>query len=212
MLHTILFDLDGTLVDSAEDITASALSGFAEVGAPADRARLMTLLGYSLRELYDTVVADGNAERRDRFTQAYRRHYALHCTDRTVVYPGVRETLAALHRFRLGVATTKLTATAEQILRALDLAEAFDVILGSDGLPSKPDPAVLRQALARLGATPREALMVGDTDRDVLAAQRAGMRAVAVTYGGWTRERLEPLRPDALVDRFEELPGVLVSL
>jgi phosphoglycolate phosphatase len=209
-VSTVLFDLDGTLIDSGDDIVSSALFAFAEVGVEGVRREgVGEYLGYPLDELYDVISADGDFARREMFVKAYRAHYAEHCTDHTVAYPGVRETLKKLSDYRLAVATTKPSHAARKILDALALSSHFSEIRGCEGLPSKPNPAVLLAALASLNVRPDESVMVGDTDRDMLAGRAAGMRVVAVTYGGWSRDRLMALRPDALVDRFDGLLGAL---
>ncbi|NMB77211.1 MAG: HAD-IA family hydrolase [Myxococcales bacterium] len=205
-MRALLFDLDGTLIDSAEDIAISAQRGFEEVGVVGvSREEVRAHLGLSLADLYRALCPDGDAARRERFIQAYRRHYAEHGTEHTSVYPGVEETLRALSHLRLGVATTKLTAVAEQVLAKMGLREHFQHVQGTDGFPPKPHPEVVRRALAALGSPAESAALVGDTDRDVLAARAAGVRAAAVTYGGWSRQRLAALAPDVLLDRFSDL-------
>lgn len=206
MLDTLLFDLDGTLIDSAEDIAISAQRGFEEIGVPGiSHQQVRAHLGLSLADLYRALCPDEDAGRRERFIQAYRRHYAAHGTEHTTVYPGVEETLRSLSHLRLGVATTKLTAVAEQVLEKMGLRKYFQHVQGTDGFSPKPHPEVIQRALAALNASPAQAALVGDTDRDVLAARAAGVRAVAVTYGGWSRQRLAALAPDVLLDRFSDL-------
>lgn len=106
------------------------------------------------------------------------------------------------------IATTKHSAVARRVVDAAGLGGFFDVVRGSDGLPHKPDPAVLHDIARAVGRPLDGTIVVGDTDRDVLLARAAGCVAVAVTYGGWNRAALAALEPDHLIDRFEELREV----
>jgi len=106
---------------------------------------------------------------------------------------------------RLAVATTKRTDMARAVTDRVGLTSLVDLVQGSDGLPKKPDPALLALVAERTGCALANSLMVGDTDGDVLAARAAGCASVAVTYGGWSRAELAPLAPDHLIDSFAEL-------
>ncbi len=211
--RAILLDLDGTLVDSTRDILASVEHALRTLGAPSPGPEaLRAFAGYPLEPLYAALVPGGDAAGERRFIELYREHYREHELDTTRPYPGVLETLPRLRPARLAVVTAKLERTARRMLDAFGITPLLDAVVGSDALPAKPDPAGVRAALALLGATPEASALVGDTDRDVLAARTAGVRAVAVTYGGWSAARLRALGPDALVDRFADLPAALASL
>lgn len=221
----ICFDLDGTLVDSTADIRAALVQGLAAV-PPADVRNDEHVLGCAglglpLTEFFALArpaphVHAGEAGCR-RFIDAYREHYMAHLLDHTRPFPGVAETLAMVRPMRaLGlrtaVATTKKTATAERVIRELGLAEHFDLILGTDDpMPHKPAPDLLLECARRLGRDPRLGLMVGDTERDVLAGRAAGMRTIGVTYGVLGADGLSPHAPDWLIDRFEQLLPLISS-
>jgi phosphoglycolate phosphatase len=217
----ILFDLDGTLVDSFGDICAGIEKACAEIGirADADLLRLATR-GVPLEDFYRAAAGadphgSGEAARFVRFVDAYRAHYLPACTQTTVPYPGVVETLRALRglspRPVIAVATTKRTWTAERVLEGTGLHVLVDVIAGSDGLPPKPDPAVLARAAARAGVELSRSVMVGDTDRDVGAARAAGCACVGVTWGGFSAEEMAALAPDWRIDRIEALLPIVDS-
>lgn len=215
----ILLDLDGTLVDSFADIAAGVRAACAHIGvSAADDLLALVRRGAPLEEIYELAVGAAVAgdPRFTAFAGAYRAHYfeGQGCLSSTVVFPGVRETLAALRALApsppvLAVATTKRTETARRVLDGVGLLPLFDEVVGADGLAPKPDPATLVEAARRVGVDVRRAIMVGDTDRDVLAARRAGCAAAAVTYGGLAREELAACAPDHLLDRFEELLAVV---
>jgi phosphoglycolate phosphatase len=215
----VLFDLDGTLVDSTADIRAALVHALAAV--PPSDARLdehalgCAGLGLPLEEFYALArpaphPAAGDAGRL-RFIDHYRDYYHSHLLVHTRPFPGVAETLAEIDRLRgaglrTAVATTKKTRTAERVLDGLGLVQHFDLILGTEEpMPHKPAPDLLLECARRLGRDPRQGLMIGDTERDVLAGRAAGMRTVGVTYGVLGADGLQPHAPDHLIDRFADL-------
>jgi phosphoglycolate phosphatase len=215
----ICFDLDGTLVDSTADIRAALVHALAAV-PPSDPLRDEHALGCAglglpLEEFYalarpEPHAAAGVAGRR-RFIDAYRTHYHANLLHRTRPFPTVIETLAKVEPLRArgmrtAVATTKRTATAERVLGGLGLAQHFDLILGTEHpMPHKPAPDLLLACATRLACDPRRGLMVGDTERDVLAGRAAGMRTCGVTYGVLGADGLTPHAPDWMIGRFDEL-------
>jgi phosphoglycolate phosphatase len=221
----VCFDLDGTLVDSAADIRAALVHALAAV--PPSDARLdehalgCAGLGLPLDELYALARPaphpQAHADGGRRFIDAYRAYYHAHLLARTRAFPGVAETLAMVKPLRAAglraaVATTKKTLTAERVLAGLGLAEAFDLILGTEGpMPHKPAPDLLLECARRLARDPVRGLMVGDTERDVLAGRAAGMRTCGVTYGVLGVEGLTPHAPDFLVDRFADVLPLLIG-
>jgi 2-phosphoglycolate phosphatase len=214
----LLVDLDGTLVDSFEDIQQGMTVALDAIGVPAT-AELLALSrrGVSLEVYYRHALArdpadPGEHARFRRFVDTYVGHYEAH-PHTARVYDGVHETLAELGRrrpgLRMGVATNKRTDLARDLLARAGLARFFDVIQGSEAVAKKPDPAILLLIARQLGVDIRRAIMVGDSGADVQAAQSAGCGAVAVTYGGWPRHEIEALRPDHLIDRFSELLDIV---
>ena len=171
--------------------------------------------GAPLEEIYQLAVGAVDAERFATFAKAYRDCYfeAGGCLASTIAYPEVAETLAALRALPeppfIAVATTKRSESARRVLAGTGLLGYIDEVVGSDGLPPKPDPAILIEAARRAGIDVRRALMVGDTDRDILAARRAGARVAAVAYGGLGAEELLRHEPDHLLRSFGELSRVL---
>ncbi len=211
----VLFDLDGTLADSAEDIRHALRNAFDDLGVRMEAGIEHLIDGSPLEEIFAVAAPDASPPDMIRFIDSYRHHYERAPAGRTTAYPGVRETLDVLRAVRpalkLAVATTKRAATAERVLRDLGLADSFELIAGSGAtsMPPKPAPDLLLSVLAQLGVSPDRALMVGDTLRDVVAAQRAGMRVAAVTYGLGAPEALIGARPDFILEEFDELLVVL---
>ncbi|HEY2747175.1 MAG TPA: HAD-IA family hydrolase, partial [Polyangia bacterium] len=219
------FDLDGTLVDSAGDIRAALVHALAVV--PPSDARLdehalgCAGLGLPLDEFYALARPAPHPQAHDRgrllFIDAYRSYYHAHLLDKTRPFPGVAETLQLVEPLRAAglrtaVATTKRTLTAERVLEGLGLARHFDLILGTEPpMPHKPAPDLLLACARRLDRDPARGLMVGDTERDVLAGRAAGMRTCGVTYGVLGVEGLTPHAPDFLVERFADLWPLLAE-
>lgn len=209
----LLFDLDGTLVDSVPDLAAAANRLLAELGrAPLDEVEIAAMVGDGVAKLVERALA---ARQTSDFAlaAATARFTALYEADAVTLtrpYPGVREGLAAFAHagVTLAVCTNKPERATRAVLEGLGLARFFAVVIGGDSLPArKPDPAPLIAALNRLGVAPTEAAMVGDHRNDVLAAQGARIAAIFASYG-YGLTTLGELRPDAMIDRFAELPQV----
>ncbi|MBN2497025.1 MAG: HAD family hydrolase [Deltaproteobacteria bacterium] len=201
-LEALIFDLDGTLVDSEAEIVRSAIVAFERIGVcGVSPDTIHPHMGCPLEDLFVRFGgADQSAGRLARFVEAYRSSYE-HDPGPGALFDGVVEMLASLGGYPKAVATTKPTWSAEKILASVGLDGVFDLVQGTDAMPPKPDPAVLLEAARRLGVPAGRCAMIGDTGRDIQAARAAGMYAVAVTWGGWSRARLEALRPDAIWTR-----------
>jgi HAD superfamily hydrolase (TIGR01509 family) len=164
-------------------------------------------IGKSLQETFAAILPDDLHGRIDEAAELYARHYPPRSLDTTVLFPGVRETLAELHASgrRLAVASTKRATGIRRATDHFGITGYFAQLQGSDGLPFKPDPAILLKVLSDQRWDPAETLMVGDTDKDVLTGRRAGVPTCAVTYGSLTREQLVAFAPDYIIDRLPEL-------
>jgi pyrophosphatase PpaX len=206
----VLFDLDGTLIDSGAMILASFRHATQTVLAREipDEALLAHVGGSTLAEQMRAI----DPARVDDLVASYRAHNEpLH--DELQPCAGIVDVVERLHDEgrRLGVVTAKRQATVALAFRVLALAHLFDAVVASDDVErGKPYPDGILRALELLDARPEEAAYVGDSPFDVEAAKRAGVHAVAVGWGGiHPRERLEAARPDVFVERPEELLGRL---
>ena len=194
--RAIVFDLDGTLVDSLPDIVGAFRDAFAEVDlAPPAAEAVRARVGLPLEAMYADFAPQ---ERIAELVGAYRRLYPQRFARTSRPFPGVAEVLAELrgHGFRLAVATTKRSDMAHRFVAAMGLAEALDHVQGTDGFPHKPAPDVVLRALAALDA--EGAWMVGDTTHDVGAGKAAGLSTFAVTWGTHDAETLAAASPDRL--------------
>ena len=213
----VVFDLDGTLIDSAPDI-AHALNCAAERRSiepfPLDQVKEMIgggvpqLVGRALRAR--GLPGDGLMPLVEEFIALYRENL----TTNTTIYEGGRELLAQLHGEgrRLGICTNKNHELTVEILQQLDLLKYFGSVLGErEGRPRKPDPAPLLEVVAELGASPRDGLMAGDSEADVACARAAKMPVLVVDFG-YSRIAPEALGADAVISRLSDLPQFFSNL
>jgi len=209
----LICDLDGTLIDSAADISAAvnyALGTYAI--SPVTLEQTKACVGEGISTLIEKILVLKGATVPDKesLVQRVLRYYAAHPVANTVPYPGVRETVAALAACKKAVISNKLTALAQEILRALDLLRYFAIVAGADSsLEQKPSPVPVLRVLSLLDVGPEETLMVGDSIYDMMAARAAGIRTVAVTYGYGKESFSEGC--DYVIDRFSELLEIVQS-
>jgi phosphoglycolate phosphatase len=198
----VVFDLDGTLIDSEKAICAAGSLAFRDIGVDVDEAAVADHLGAPLDELYAVFVDDNDPQRKSHFVSRYIHHHDEHPGRDPPPLPGVVDGLDGLLRrgLPLAVATTKPTDRALKGLEAAGLLARFQWVQGTDP-PLLPKPAkdVVVAACAKLGIDPRRALMVGDTARDVGAARNAGSKALVVAYGPHRLTLARTLGADAVV-------------
>jgi phosphoglycolate phosphatase len=210
----IVFDLDGTLVDSLPDMLRAMNCLLADLGRSAARPdQIRGWVGDGARVLVERgLEATGGLPDQSvsELVARYIGHYQGHAAHETRLYPGVRETLEGLKAagHKLAVCTNKPYALSVEVLDALNLSDLFEAVLGGDSVAvKKPDPGHLRATLAAMGASAERALMVGDSGNDVAAARGAGVPVVAVSFG---YARIDPrqLGADEVIDDFTQLPVV----
>lgn len=211
---TVLFDLDGTLVDSAADIAEALNRTLEALGhARVSEATVRGWIGEGTRHLLATALRHaGDARDPDAVLAPFMAHYRQCLLRSPVLYPGVAEALALLRGrgLPLAVCTNKPEAMVAPLLEHLGIAGFFAAIVGGDTLPRrKPDPAPLLHLAGRFGVAPRECLMVGDSATDRDAAQAAGMPVVLVRYGYPRGLDLERAGALAVLDDLRQLPALL---
>ena len=200
-----LFDVDGTLLDSADDICGAiqaALSGTRCSHLPASAFKRS--IGVHLLEMFRELLPEYTQEQHEELIGKYREIYLSQRHQSTRVYPGVPEALQAMAG-RKSTATTKGTPTTRAILDQFGLLPFFDHVQGTDGFPYKPEPDVVRASLSALGAQPEDCLFVGDSPADMEAGRRAGVKICAVRYGYGDPEALARWQPDYWISDLREL-------
>jgi phosphoglycolate phosphatase len=214
-----VFDLDGTLVDTAPDLRAHVNAALGELGrAGLDLEDVRRLVGDGARTLLRRgLERTGGVPYGVDLEALYRRfleRYTADPSQNSTVHEGVVEVLGGLRAkaVRLGVCTNKAQAPTDRLLAALGLDRFFEAIGGGDALPvRKPDAGHLGAVLERLGARPAQSVMIGDSAHDLEAARALGVPCILVSFG-YTPVPAHELGADRVIDHFEELPAALASL
>lgn len=200
-----LFDVDGTLLDSAEDICGAILDVLATTPCrPLRSADLTRYVGVHLLDMFRDLLPDYSDEQHEELIRQYRAIYPARQHKATRIYPGVKEALAAIPG-RKSTATTKGSTTTRAILDQFGLIDYFDHVQGTDGFAYKPAPDVVHASLDALGARPEDCLFVGDSPADMEAGRRAGVKICAVRYGYGDPAQLARWEPDYWVNDLREL-------
>lgn len=197
----VVFDWDGTLMDSTHHIVSSLQRACADLDLPVPSAQEAAwVIGMSLEGALYRIAPDLEADRMQAFVQRYREHY-LHGDDEPPLFEGVAGFLAELRSggVALGVATGKSRRGLDRAIRVLGLQGVFRATRCADEAAGKPDPAMLRQLLDEFSMAPEQVLMVGDTSHDIWMARNAGVDSLAVSYGAHPRNELDQAEPTALV-------------
>jgi phosphoglycolate phosphatase len=215
----VVFDLDGTLVDTAPDLINALNFILDREGlppVPLHAARNM--IGAGARKLIERgLELEGRSmsvEDVTRLTGDFIDYYAAHIADASRPFEGLESALDDLsaHGYRFAVCTNKLEWLSKRLLDRLGLSSRFAAICGADTFGvSKPDPAILRQTVARAGGQLASAIMVGDAGPDIGVARRAGVPVIGVEFG-YTDVPIADLKPDRLIGHFRDLPGAVESL
>jgi len=200
-----LFDVDGTLVDSAPDICGAIQAVLATTSQNSvEDSFLKRYIGYHLIDLFQDLFPEQSAEAIDQLVVEYRAVYPARNHAATRLYPGVQEALASLGG-RKSTATTKGTPTTRIVLERFGLLPYFDHVQGTDGFPSKPEPDVIYRSLEKLGVCAEDCLFVGDAAPDMDAGRRAGVKICGVKYGYGNLEAMARFEPDYWISDLREL-------
>ena len=216
MIKLLIFDLDGTLVDTAQDITDAvnyALKPFSQRAYSVEETKAM--VGSGISKLMESLVLAGTPPcsplapktALDRFIE----YYTAHLLDYTRPYPGVNETLLKLGDYKKVVISNKREAMSKGVLEGLGLLKFFEIVLGGDSVAeNKPSPVPVLEVLKRLGVPKQEAVMIGDSNYDIESAHSAGIKIIAVTYGFRKKDVLKDA--DFMIDSFGEVIKVLAEI
>lgn len=218
-MTSVIFDLDGTLADTSGDLIAAANSCFRDLGLgdlldPAQDAgtalrggRAMLTLGFSRVDGFNDTHVDAQYQP---LLDAYARDIDTH----TFLYDGAMDAVEALKSkgYKVGICTNKPEGLAETLLTRLGIRDAFASLVGADTLPvRKPDPEHLFETVRRAGGDPVRCCLVGDTATDRNTAKAAGVPSILVTFGP-SGEDMAALKPEVLLDQFDDLPAVIDRL
>lgn len=215
----IVFDLDGTLIDTAPDLVATLNVVFEREGIPpVPYATARNLIGGGAMAMIKRgIAAEGRSaapEKLDELFAGFIAHYTEHVADKSLPFPGLIEALDTLgasgHRF--AVCTNKFERQSLLLLNHLRLADRFAAICGRDtfGVP-KPDPEILHRTIAAAGGQPGHAIMIGDSETDIVTARAAGIPVVAVDFG-YSERPVADFAPDRLISHFSQLPAEIAAL
>ncbi|HXX53143.1 MAG TPA: HAD-IA family hydrolase [Thermodesulfovibrionales bacterium] len=206
-IKLIIFDLDGTLIDSSVDIMNALNYALQPYNVkPVTVTDTIAMVGEGITRLIEKLVGDKEAEVKADVMRRFLGHYSNHILDNTKQYPGVRETLEWLQEgaYKKAVISNKRESLSREVLSGLGLLNYFDVVVGSDTTPErKPSPVPVRVVLSELHVPPCDAVIVGDSSYDVDAGRAAGVLTVAVTYGYRPREVIA--HADHLIERMADL-------
>lgn len=209
MIDTVIFDMDGTLLDTLEDLADAVNEGLAVCGYPSRTLEeIRYFIGNGVRRLITEAVPEGTSEADiETCIAAFKEYYAQHWQDKTVPYKGILELLSELKK--RGVKTAVISNKYDQAVLQLCkdyFPESFDVARGErEGVPRKPAPDGIYAILEELGSEKKNAVYVGDSEVDMATAQNAGLASVGVTWGFRDRQLLEEKKADYIIDRPEEL-------
>ncbi|MBN9594504.1 MAG: phosphoglycolate phosphatase [Afipia sp.] len=215
----VVFDLDGTLVDTAPDLVGALNFVLQREGLPlVPVASARTMIGAGARKLIERgLEVDGrevSAADLDRLTTDFIAYYKDHIADASLPFDGLHAALDTLEQqgFRFAVCTNKLEGLSRLLLAKLEMTGRFAAICGADTFGvAKPDPIIFRQTVAQAGGDLSRAIMVGDSGPDVGVARRAGVPVIGVTFG-YTETPIAELKPDAVIGHMRDLPGAVESL
>ena len=217
MIKAVLFDLDGTLVNSLEDLAASTNYALEKFGFSTYEAeKYKYFVGDGLLKLIERVLPE-DSRSEDNINKLYKtfwEHYSTHYVDKTTAYDGIPQLLADLKQkgYKLGVISNKPHAMALDVVSAL-LGDNFDVVYGKlDGYPTKPDPALTLKVMGDLEVLPKESVFIGDSGMDAANAVNAGCIGIGVLWGFRTEDELRSCGADYIVSKPCEILNVLEKL
>ena len=210
----VIFDLDGTLIDSLEDLTISLNYALKNAGLPElARDQVRSMIGEGVTRLIEKALPENKQELKDAVLEKFLEHYPEHLLDHTKLYPGVPGLLEKLSGFNKAVISNKRSYLSRKILEGLGLAGQFNMITGPDDTSGikKPSPEPVLHVLSALGVKPGDAIMVGDSPLDIEAGKNAGvLRTIGVLYGYTGKNELAGA--DYLIDRAEKLARILYEI
>ena len=202
----MIFDLDGTLIESKWDIAQSVNFTLTELGLPERPIEeIFGFVGDGVKRLLRLAVGEGNQTRFEEALKVFRGHYLEHCLDRTSFYPGIEPMLQYFAHKDKAIATNKSIEYTRVILNGLGPQHFRYMVGGDNGFGLKPEPGMLLHVMEQLGAPKERTVLVGDSTNDINGGHNAGIRVCAVGYGMGNRAKMEACQPDWLIEKPEQL-------
>jgi phosphoglycolate phosphatase len=228
MLKLLIFDLDGTLTDTAQDIADAinyALKPFGQKNYSVEETK--TMVGSGISKLLESLLpathpippllrgGEGGVIRepsaKEIVINRFLEYYSEHLLDNTRAYPYVKETLSKLGNYKKAVVSNKRESFSKSILEGIGILKFFDIVFGSDSVPEKkPSPVPILKLLERFHVTCYEAVIIGDSNYDIEAGKAGGIKTIAVAYGFRSREVLKDA--DFIIDSFDELLNIIPQI
>ncbi len=207
----IIFDLDGTLIESKWDIAHSVNFTLAELGLPERPIEeIFGFVGDGVKRLLRLAVGEDNQVRFEEALKIFRGHYLEHCLDRTVFYPGIEPMLEYFARKDKAIATNKSIEYTRVILNGLGPHHFRYMVGGDNGFGLKPEPGMLLHIMETAGVPKERTVLVGDSTNDINGGHNAGIRVCAVGYGMGNRAKMEACQPDWFIEKPEQLMEIFV--
>jgi phosphoglycolate phosphatase len=217
-IELIIFDLDGTLIDSSIDITNAINYAIEPYDVkPITVQETICLVGEGITRLMEKIIdrtqrtedrGQTKEINKDHLVERFLEYYSAHLVDKTTVYPAVKETLERLKGYKKAVISNKREALSTKILNDLGLLKCLDLVVGSDTTPGrKPSPIPILYVLSKLNVKPEDAVIVGDSNFDIEAGKAAGIKTIAVTYGYRPLDLLKGA--DYIINRMDELIDIV---
>ncbi len=208
-IDLLIFDLDGTLIESKWDIATAVNLTLKDLRLPErPQEEIFGFVGDGIKRLLRLAVGEENQSRYEDALRVFRGHYLAHCLDRTQFYPGIDRVLTHFARKHKAVATNKSLEYTTRILQGLGAHHFAYVVGGDNGYGLKPEPGMLLKILDALNVEKNRAVLIGDSTNDITGGHNAGLKVCAVGYGMGNREKMAACHPDWFIERPEDLIGL----
>jgi phosphoglycolate phosphatase len=202
----LIFDLDGTLIESKWDIATAVNLTLADLALPQrSQEEIFSFVGDGIKRLLRSAVGEENQSRYEESLRVFRGHYLAHCLDHTRFYPGIETVLTHFARKHKAIATNKSLEYTTKIMAGLGPHHFAYTVGGDNGYGLKPEPGMLHKIMEELQVNQDRAVLIGDSTNDINGGHNAGIKVCAVGYGMGNREKMAACKPDWFIEKPEEL-------
>ena len=211
-VKAVLFDLDGTLVESSEAIIDTVEKVLESKGLKCNRADVAGMIGLPLENIFGVLVPNLSKEEIWQLVYEYREYYIVHHLEKTAIHPSAKMILGELKArgFKLGITTAKYREPVMDVLAHFGILELFDVVVtGYEVKRHKPSPDIVLEAAKRLGISPKQCVVVGDSPLDVQAGKQAGSFTIGVVSKTYVKKQLKSAKPTAIIEKLEAIREIL---